>query len=108
MAGKKTRRKPCADAPTRPSLLLKASLQLMDGFADKIFPGKVTFQPVKLIVEPDFGPQEPMQTVVIKAEVKDANFDKLGEIARRVKCLSQVYVRRAWPCYDHTSVDSFR
>lgn len=52
----------------------------MDELAKKLNPVRVTFQPLKLIVEPDFGPQEPMQTAVIKANV-EADFDKLGEKA---------------------------
>jgi hypothetical protein len=51
----------------------------MDDVAKVLQPGRVTFQPLKLITEPDFGPQEPLQTVVIKAEVQ-ADFDKVGEV----------------------------
>ena len=54
----------------------------MDELAKKLHPGRVTFQPLKLIVEPDFGPQDAMQTAVIKANV-EADFEKLGMLTPR-------------------------
>ncbi|GAQ81201.1 Metallo-hydrolase/oxidoreductase superfamily protein [Klebsormidium nitens] len=57
---------------------LVCAKKMMDELAKKLYPGRVTFQPLKLIVEPDFGPREPMQTAVIKANV-EADFDKLDK-----------------------------